>query len=526
MKAAQDQRQDGIAPRLDSLPDYLEAHARQHPTREAAVEDELRLNYQALGAAVAALTDALRRRGLGRGHVLAFMGPPGVHYLVSLLAALRLGATWLGLNPKYRARELAYVVQDARPCLVLVGSATDAASRHELAQALAQQAAPPGVLAFEPGVDALARQVDALPPPLDAPLRAQDDLVRLNAAVLVYTSGSTGRAKGACLTQANLVENALWLSRRLADPGGRFLINLPVNHAGCIADTTLVGVLQGDTLVFMSSFDAQRAARLIRDERITIVGQVPTQYQMMQAAGVLTPEYLGTLRHLAWGGAAMPRGLIETLAGFVPDLFNSYGLTESTGTVTVTPRGASIDALTHSVGRPVFDGALRIVDGDGAPVVGDERGEVQIFGPHVFPGYLRNPEATQNALASDGWLRTGDLGCWRTDGSLSLVGRLTEMYKSGGYNIHPREVEAVLEAFPGVVMTAVIGMCDALWGEVGYAFVLAQSEAVTAEALSQWCRERLAAYKVPKRFEIRAELPLLPIGKIDRKRLPALLVHD
>ena len=513
----------GEPPRLPSMLDYLAAHAASHPQREAAVESDHRLTYRQLADVVAAAATSLRAQGIGAGHVVAYIGPPGLHYLVSLLAALRAGATWLGLNPRYRSGELAYAIQDARPCLVLVGAAADAQARAELALALAQCEAPPPALALAPGVAGTAAQIDSLGAAGATPLAAQADIAAMGAAVLVYTSGSTGRPKGACLTQANLVENAWWLARRLADAGGRFLVNLPVNHAGCIADTTLVALLQGDTLVFMPHFDATQAAQLMRDERITTIGQVPTQYQMMHAAGVLTPATLATVRHLAWGGAAMPRPLIEELARQVPDLFNSYGLTESTGTVTVTPAGASVDQLALSVGVPVCDGVLRIVDAAGLPVADGADGEVQIRGAHIFAGYLRNPAASAAAMSADGWLRTGDIGHWRSDGSLRLVGRQTEMYKSGGYNIFPREIEAVLEAHPAVVMAAVIGVADALWGEAGCAFVLAEDGALDGPGLAAWCRERLAAYKVPKRFEIRAQLPLLPIGKIDRKRLASLL---
>lgn len=171
----------------------------------------------------------------------------------------------------------------------------------------------------------------------------------------------------------------------------------------------------------------------------------------------------------------------------------------------------------------MFEGAVRVVDADGKNVPPGDSGEVQIYGRHVFAGYLRNEAANSQSLSADGWLRTGDTGLWTADGSLQLVGRMTEMYKSGGYNIYPREIEAVLESHPGVAMAAVIGVDDPLWGEVGYGFVLASGDDVDSASLVALCRERLAAYKVPKVIEVRAELPLLPIGKIDRKRLASLI---
>jgi len=503
--------------------DYLRQHAQQHPIREAAVEGQQRLSYRELLAQVDATASRLNDRGIGAGHVVAYIGPPGIQYFISLLAAFRSQATWVGLNPKYRSDELAYVIGHARPCMIIVGASADERTLSELALAINKSNSDAEVVHADQAAPGLLSALSRIGPEPLSRHSAQADIAQLQASVLVYTSGSTGKPKGACLTQSNLVENAWWLARRLGFESGRFLINLPVNHAGCISDTTLVALLCGDTLVFTPAFDPVEAARLVRDERITTLGQVPTQYQMMHAAGVLSPEFLGSVKHLGWGGAAMPGSLIALLSSFIPDLFNSYGLTESSGTVTITAPGASAEQLAHTAGVPVLEGVLRIVDADGKDVKPGASGEVQIFGRHVFAGYLRNEAANRQALSADGWLRTGDTGHWTSDGSLRLVGRMTEMYKSGGYNIYPREIEAVLESHPAVAMAAVIGVADPLWGEAGYAFVLASPDAVDSAALAALCRARLAAYKVPKVIEVRAELPLLPIGKIDRKRLASLI---
>jgi acyl-CoA synthetase (AMP-forming)/AMP-acid ligase II len=509
--------------RKASMLDYLREHAELHPAREAAVEGGDRLSYKELAVSVDAVASRLTDRGIGPGYVVAYIGPPGIQYFISLLSAFQTNATWVGLNPKYRSDELSYVIGHARPCMIIVASTTDDRTRNELDLAIKKSNSDAAVVFADQGAMGLfaaMSRIDSKPVP---PHTAQLDIADLKASVLVYTSGSTGKPKGACLTQSNLVENAWWLARRLGFESGRFLINLPVNHAGCISDTTLVALLNGDALVFMPSFDAAEAARLIRDEQITVLGQVPTQYQLMHAAGVLNPEFLRSVRHLGWGGAAMPSNLITLLSDFIPDLFNSYGLTESSGTITITPVDATTEQLAKTTGLPVFDGAVRVVDIDGQAVQPGASGEVQIYGRHVFAGYLRNEAANSQSLTADGWLRTGDSGRWTVDGSLQLVGRMTEMYKSGGYNIYPREIEVVLESHPGVAMAAVIGVADALWGETGYAFVLASHETVECASLMALCRERLAAYKIPKTIEVRTELPMLPIGKIDRKQLANLI---
>ena len=509
--------------RRSSMLDYLSEHARLHPTREAAVEGEQRLSYRELAAQVDAVASRLTDRGIGVGHVVAYIGPPGIQYFISLLSAFQTKATWVGLNPKYRCDELAYVIGHARPCLIIVADTAEERTRGELALAISKTDSEADIIFAEESAGGLHASLSRVGSTRLPPHERQIDIADLEAAVLVYTSGSSGKPKGACLTQSNLVENAWWLARRLGFESGRFLINLPVNHAGCISDTTLVALLNGDTLVFMAAFEPVEAGHLVRDERITTLGQVPTQYQMMHSAGVLGPDYMGTVKHLGWGGSAMPSSLIAFLSNFIPDLFNSYGLTESSGTITITQKGANAEQLANTTGIPVFDGAVRVVGADGHSVSTGEAGEVQICGRHVFAGYLRNEAANSVAFTGDGWLRTGDTGLISLDGSLRLIGRMTEMYKSGGYNIYPREIESVLESHPGVAMAAVIGIDDPLWGEVGHAFVLSSSGDIDSASLNALCRERLAAYKVPKVIEVRTDLPLLPIGKIDKKQLATLI---
>jgi len=159
---------------------------------------------------------------------------------------------------------------------------------------------------------------------------------------------------------------------------------------------------------------------------------------------------------------------------------------------------------------------VRIAD----PVAG--LGEIQIRGAHVFAGYFRRDEASRAALTADGWLRTGDVGRMDADG-LRLIGRTKEMFKSGGYNIYPREIECVIESLPGVELCAVVGARDPLWGEIGIAFVQADASRVSLQQLEAHCRDHLARFKVPKRFVIRDALPLLPIGKVDKRALTTMI---
>lgn len=214
----------------------------------------------------------------------------------------------------------------------------------------------------------------------------------------------------------------------------------------------------------------------------------------------------------------MPRELITRLLDFDRPLGTNYGLTESGSAVTVIPPARDVDLLEKTVGWPFPGAEVRLVDKAGAPVADGEAGEIQSRSIYNMLGYWRRPEASAETISADGWLATGDLARRNPDGSYSIVGRVKEMYKSGGYNVYPREVEQVIESHPAVDMAAVVSAPDPVWQEVGVAYVLPGGE-LSTEELRAWCRERLANYKLPKLFVVVEELPLLPIGKVDKVTL-------
>lgn len=192
-------------------------------------------------------------------------------------------------------------------------------------------------------------------------------------------------------------------------------------------------------------------------------------------------------------------------------------MTETTGSVTYTDDDDGLEELSRTVGRPDPHYEVRITDRDGTPVEPGQEGEIRVRGSHIMIGYWRRPEATAEAIDAEGWLHTGDVALLRPDGRYTIRGRLGAMYKSGGENVHPREVESVLEEHPDVALAAVLGIPDAVYGEVGRAYVIrVPGRNPTEDALRSHCRERLVNFKVPKRIVVRDVLPMLPIGKVDR----------
>jgi acyl-CoA synthetase (AMP-forming)/AMP-acid ligase II len=427
---------------------------------------------------------------------------------------------WLGLNPAHTARELAHVLGDARPRIVLGEARLPVSAKQALREAAAAADRPPPTEVEPAGV---ATAFGHAPIARADDLGTADDLARRGVAIIVYTSGSTGRPKGALVTHRGLAENGWWLARRLGFEPLRTLLNLPINHIGCVGDVAATVLVGGGTLVCMERFDAAAAVRLLAEQRIACLAQVPAQVLLMLERGGLQRAHLAGVRHLLWGGAAMPEPALRELLDAGPSLISSYGLTECSGTITFTGPEADLATLRDTVGRPVAEGRLRIAADDGSTLPEGSEGEVQLSGPHLFAGYLNAPQATAAAFAPDGWLRTGDHGRLDAAGQLRLLGRRHEMFKSGGYNVYPREVEAVIEALPGVDLCAVISVPDPTWSEVGIAFVQA-SAALDEDALRRHCAQQLARYKVPKRFVLRPALPLLPIGKVDKQRLRAELL--
>jgi len=268
----------------------------------------------------------------------------------------------------------------------------------------------------------------------------------------------------------------------------------------------------------MEQFDTRQSLRLMQDEAITFWASVPSVFQMQLALPDFESFDLSAVQLIVWEGAAMAGETIERLGTICPLRATNYGMTETTSAITVLPPSSDAELLGASVGHPFPGVEVRLADPDGQIAAPGEAGEVQARSPLNCLGYWRNPEATAAAFTPDGWFRTGDLAQQRPDGAYRLVGRIKEMFKSGGYNVYPREVEAVLEAHPDVAVAAVVGIADPVWDEVGIAFI---EGTATPEELAAWCRERLANYKIPKLFHIELALPLLPIGKIDKPALRA-----
>jgi acyl-CoA synthetase (AMP-forming)/AMP-acid ligase II len=513
--------------KLTRISDYVAWHAQRRPEEEAAVLDAARLDYRELNTRVDALARALIAAGVGKGDRVATLATPSLDYYVAFLAAASIGAIWLGLNPRYRLEELCYASGDAKPCILLARAAIGDRDYGDDLAAIMQRTPSLKVLVHldSPGDTRSSESV-----PLEDFLHAgeaitTDQLTTRRAGcdagdpcLIVYTSGSTGKPKGALLSHEAIVTFCLAHNRGWPAHPMRVLNYFPINHVGCVIDVSCPTLVAGGTIVFLEEFSPRRSLELIEQEKITLWGSVPSVFQLQLAEPDFDRYDLSTVQMIFWGGAAMPAETVRRLLEFGVPLATNYGMTESGSAITAVPPSRDIDVLAGTVGWPFPGVEVQLVDSKGAVVAEDETGEIHARSAQNMLGYWERPDATAETLSADGWLATGDLARRNADGSYTIVGRAKEMYKSGGYNVYPREVEQVIESHPDVTMAAVVSTEDPIWQEVGVAYVVRHGT-ISAEELTGYCRERLANYKLPKRFILQEELPLLPIGKVDKVTL-------
>ena len=507
------------------MADYLHDYAATQPDQEAVIFAGQRLSYRQLSEQVNQCAKALLANGIQKGDRVAVLCTSRPEYWITFLATTQIGAIWMGLNPKYRLQEMEYVVGDAQPTLLfalarfendhycdVIASLCNSFDCIQTVVALTDPI--PNAISFETFLRAGETVNDS------ALAERQATIDTMDPALLVYTSGSTGKPKGALLSHYGLCFGAEVQRRHFALKESRVLCNYPINHVACVADTCCVNLVSGGTLVFQERFDCSAYLRAITEQRLTMVAGVPTMLLMMLDHPDFDQVDFSQVELIAWGGAAMPVDTIHRLKRLAPRLLCAYGMTETAANTTFTSPDADLVELSETIGRPSPYMPCRIMNDKGKECEVGEHGELQFKGEYLLLEYLNRPEATGEVYTDDGWLHTGDVGYWRENGTITLVGRLSQMFKSGGYNVYPREIEDVLEAHPAVDMAAVVAVPDARYQEVGAAFVqVSDAGVITNETLRDYCKQHLANYKIPKTFFIVTELPVLPVGKVDKVAL-------
>lgn len=500
----------------------LAHHALRTPDDEACVHDDRRVSFGGLHDDVTRWSKALMAAGVEPGDRVAMLTAPCIEWLTLMLAVTDIGAIWLGYHPRYQLPEFRHVTDLAKPRIVIGFRSIHGRDYTEELNAIKETV--PGVeqLIMLDDAGAFLAAGDGVP---DEDLARRQDAVKPDdTAIIIFTSGTTGQPKGAMVRHHALLTGAKTELEHWPSIRPRILHMMPVNHIAGAGMVGVFGLYTGGTLVFQDRFDAGDMLRLIEQESINILLGSPVQFHMMAHHDELGSRDLSSLAYTVWGGAPMAKDLVERMDRLPGHLCTAFGMTELGLYATYSDLDTPLDVLSATIGRPHADYEIRVADAEGNVAAPGEEGEIQARGDWLFAGYFGNPQATAEAYTADGWFRTGDIVKVGTDGNLEIVGRLKEMFISGGFNIYPREIEIVLESHPATGLVAVLGVPDETFGEVGHAFIeLLPGHNTTDDDLRTWCRERLANYKVPKIFDIRPELPRLPIGKIDKQALKRML---
>jgi acyl-CoA synthetase (AMP-forming)/AMP-acid ligase II len=354
--------------------------------------------------------------------------------------------------------------------------------------------------------------------------RARADAVAANdVADMLFTSGTTGKPKGVlCEHGQNLRAFEVWSGWVGVREGDRYLVVSPFFHSFGYKAGWLSAIMRGATIFPHPVFDAEAVLARIERERITVLPGPPTIYLSLLASPSRRKYDLSSLRLAVTGAAAIPVELVHQMRdelGF-ETVLTAYGLTESTGVVSVCDPNDDAQTIATTSGRAIPGTEVRCVDPDGKEVPRGQPGEIWVRGYNVMRGYWDSEEQTREAIDAEGWLHTGDVGVMDERGYLRITDRIKDMFIVGGFNCYPAEIENLMFAHEGIAAVAVIGIPDARMGEVGMAFVVpAPGHALAPDALRAWCREQMANYKVPSRFEIVRELPVNAAGKVDKLEL-------
>ena len=467
------------------------------------------LSYADLVELSGRLANALKSLGVKPGDRVAAQVEKSAEALLVYLAALRAGAVYLPLNSAYTASEIRYFLGDAEPTLFIC--------RPEFAAEMQVVATEAGVPRVETlgsnGEGSLMEAARAQPPAFEDVERTRDDL-----AAILYTSGTTGRSKGAMLSHGNLASNAEVLRDNWRfTPEDRLLHALPIFHTHGLFVATNVTLMTGSSLIFLPTFNANEIVRLL--PQATVMMGVPTFYTRLLARDDFGRDLVAHIRLFVSGSAPLSAETHKEFGARTGHaILERYGMTE-TNMNTSNPYDG--DRIPGAVGLPLPGVEIRIADPQTGEAVPDgEVGVIEIRGPNVFKGYWRMPEKTREEFREDGFFISGDLGRIDDRGYIWIVGRAKDLIISGGFNVYPAEVEAAIEALPGVTECAVIGVPHADFGEGVVAVVTPKPGAILEEkTILAALANELAKFKQPKRVFIATELPRNAMGKVQKKDL-------
>ncbi len=531
MPEQRDAGPDSGQDRLQTIPDALARAVERFGDEEALVDGAARLSFRQLGDQVDLAARALVASGVQKGDRVALWAPNSAQWVITSFAVYGVGAVLVPLNTRYRGEEAGHVLRTSRARLLftvtdllgtdLVGLLADVPGLDGLEETVVLTGPVPA--GCTPAAEFAARSAQ-VPEPEVAQRRAA--LSGDDASDIIFTSGTTGQPKGAVLAhRASVRTYVAWSELVGLRRGDRYLMVYPFFHTAGLKSGVLACVLRGATMVPHAVFDVVPVMQRVAEERITMLPGPPTVFQSILNHPEFASFDLSSLRLSVTGAATVPVEVIRRMREELrfETVVTGYGLTETTGTVSMCRHDDESEVIATTVGRPLPGVEVRMVDDAAQPVGAGEPGEILVRGFNVMKGYFGDPAATREAIDEDGWLRTGDIGILGSDGNLRITDRKKDMFIVGGFNAYPAEIEAIIIGHPKVSQVAVIGRPDDRLGEVGEAYVVPRpGQAIEPDELVAWCRDHMANFKVPRTVRVIEDLPLNPTGKVMKFKLREL----
>jgi fatty-acyl-CoA synthase len=517
----------------DTIGLALERTVKSAPDALALVSRHqgVRLTYGELSTKVLAAARALLAAGIDRGDRVGIWSPTNVEWTILQFASARIGAILVNVNPAYRANELAYALKHSGVRLLVMAEGFRGADYVAMLDEIrGDLSALERVVVIGRDWDEFVAAGDAVP--ADAVAEREATLDPDDPINIQYTSGTTGNPKGATLTHHNVLNNARDLGELLGySAADRVCIPVPLYHCFGMGIGNLGCVTQGAAMIYPAeAFDALATLQAISEEKCTSIYGVPTMFIGMLEHPDFRQYDMTSLRTGIMAGAPCP---IEVMKRAVDEMNVSevtiaYGMTETSPVSFITRRADSIDRRVSTVGTVLPGVEAKVID----PATGDTvprgtPGEVCTRGYLVMRGYWENDEATREAIDVAGWMHTGDLGVMDEEGYLNIVGRSKDMVIRGGENLYPREIEELIFQHPAVASVQVIGVPDVKMGEELMAWVtLREGASLEGEELREWCKERVARFKVPRYVKFTDEFPMTVTGKIQKFKMREVAIDE
>ena len=499
-----------------TIPDLIGLQAKVFTSKPCLITEKDTLSFKELDVISSNIATHLMQLGLNQGDRVALWAPNMNEWVLAAVGAQKAGGVIVPINTRMKGKEAAYILNNSQAKILFSVKQFLDTNYFDLLQGeslphLKYQIALDDVEPLSGQVSFLSLRKSRLD--IGLPKIQPEDI-----ADIIFTSGTTGKPKGVISTHGqNIKVFNYWSTYIGLHEDDQYLIVNPFFHTFGYKAGWLASIMRGATAYPFAVFDADKIIQTIARDKISMLPGPPTLYQSILNSKKLNQLDISSLRLGVTGAASIPVQLIKDMKerlGF-ETVITAYGLTESTGVVTMCTPNDDYETIATTSGCVIDGVEVKCVDGEGNKVPADEPGEILVRGYNVTQGYFNNPEATREAIDKDGWLHTGDIGILDNRGYIKITDRSKDMFIVGGFNAYPAEIENILCDHPAISQAAVIGIADERMGEVAKAFiVLKPNHNVMNEELLDWSKANMANYKVPRQIEFVEELPTNAAGKV------------